>query len=124
MEKSTNKISKLNKFIHNGTTDSFGSILFAFVMLAIGIAIGAITLRSGHSVSIDAKLKDLTAQYLGEVEFDEELAENLYLEALVKSLGDKYTYYKFGDEAESLENMIDGEICGIFIAAAYQNLIE
>lgn len=103
--------------------DKIENILKGVAMLLVGVVIGTYGSKFGefNSDIYNYKVNALIEEYYGDTKLDREKLEHLYVEAVAKAVGDKYTFYEYGSDAKDLQESVDGSFCGIGITATLAN---
>lgn len=108
--------------------DNIEKVLRGVAILLVGVVIGAYGSKFGdfNSDIYNYKVNALIKEYYGDTKLNKEKLEHLYVEAVAKSVDDKYTFYEYGSDAKDLQESIDGSFCGIGITAtlAYSGGLE
>lgn len=92
-------------------------LLYCILFMAIGV-LGASTYWGNYITNtkpylLNDKVADMLSDYYGDKEIDSKELEDIYVKSVAQALGDKYTFYSFGEQAESLDEQVSGKFCGI-----------
>lgn len=115
-----NFVEKVDNFVSKSLQNKYDKYIIILSIFIIGIMCGIYFNAIGNIDSMVAKEKIdiMLSNYYKDVELDDEKINNLYIEAVARSLGDDYTFYSYGDEAKEISENLSGRICGIGITAS------
>ena len=88
-------------------------ILFTVLGMLIASTYWSSYIQSTKPYLLNDKVADMLSDYYGDKEIDDKELEDIYVKAVAQALGDKYTFYSFGNQAESLDEHVTGKFCGI-----------
>lgn len=88
-------------------------ILFTMLGMLVASTYWSSYIRNTKPYLLNDKVADMLSDYYGDKEIDDKELEDIYVKSVAQALGDKYTFYSFGNQAESVDEHVTGKFCGI-----------
>lgn len=99
------------------TISKLDCALYCILFICIGVFLSSAYwghyMRSTKPYLLNDKISNMLSDYYGDADIDDKKLEDLYIKSVAQALGDKYTFYSFGEQADKMQEQMNGKFCGI-----------